>query len=147
MKIAFVFPGQGSQAVGMLDSFAGNTAVDEALAEASAAVGQDLHLDQSIARAALPGAGCPLALQTEDLTVDQAGRDFHIKSPPFRQGQPLTHAGDRLYKVDRQAVVQILSAPVCTRLLATPEEFRERIACIDEIGEAPDAPDRFEAKS
>jgi len=42
MKIAFVFPGQGSQSVGMLDSFAGNPAVDDTLREASAALGQDL---------------------------------------------------------------------------------------------------------
>ncbi|HET9023862.1 MAG TPA: ACP S-malonyltransferase [Burkholderiaceae bacterium] len=42
MKIAFVFPGQGSQSVGMLDSFAGDPVVDEVLREASAALGQDL---------------------------------------------------------------------------------------------------------
>ena len=42
MKIAFVFPGQGSQSVGMLDSFAGNPAVEDVLREASAALGQDL---------------------------------------------------------------------------------------------------------
>ena len=42
MKIAFVFPGQGSQSVGMLDSFAGEPAVAQVLDEASAALGQDL---------------------------------------------------------------------------------------------------------
>lgn len=42
MKIAFVFPGQGSQSVGMLDSFAGDAAVDDVLREASAALGQDV---------------------------------------------------------------------------------------------------------
>lgn len=42
MKIAFVFPGQGSQSVGMLSSFAGNDAVEQTLARASAALGQDL---------------------------------------------------------------------------------------------------------
>ena len=42
MKIAFVFPGQGSQSVGMLDSFGGDPVVDEVLREASAALGQDL---------------------------------------------------------------------------------------------------------
>lgn len=41
-KIAFVFPGQGSQAVGMLNAFAGNAAVADAVARASAALGQDL---------------------------------------------------------------------------------------------------------
>jgi [acyl-carrier-protein] S-malonyltransferase len=42
MKIAFVFPGQGSQSVGMLDSFADDAAVAEVLREASAALEQDL---------------------------------------------------------------------------------------------------------
>jgi [acyl-carrier-protein] S-malonyltransferase len=42
MKIAFVFPGQGSQSVGMLDAWAGNAAVADVLARASAALGQDL---------------------------------------------------------------------------------------------------------
>jgi [acyl-carrier-protein] S-malonyltransferase len=42
MKIGFVFPGQGSQAVGMLDSFEGNDAVAEVLGTASAALAQDM---------------------------------------------------------------------------------------------------------
>jgi [acyl-carrier-protein] S-malonyltransferase len=42
MKIAFVFPGQGSQSVGMLDAWAGNAAVTDTVARASAALGQDL---------------------------------------------------------------------------------------------------------
>jgi [acyl-carrier-protein] S-malonyltransferase len=39
---AFVFPGQGSQAVGMLDAWAGHPAVAETLKEASDALGEDL---------------------------------------------------------------------------------------------------------
>jgi [acyl-carrier-protein] S-malonyltransferase len=42
MKIAFVFPGQGSQAVGMLNGFAGNDAVQDVVPRASAALGDDL---------------------------------------------------------------------------------------------------------
>jgi [acyl-carrier-protein] S-malonyltransferase len=42
MKIAFVFPGQGSQSVGMLDSYADDPAVQEALNTASTALDQDL---------------------------------------------------------------------------------------------------------
>lgn len=42
MKIAFVFPGQGSQSVGMVDAWADNAAVQQTLAQASAALGQDL---------------------------------------------------------------------------------------------------------
>ena len=42
MKIAFVFPGQGSQTVGMLDAFDGNAAVTDVMQRASQALGQDL---------------------------------------------------------------------------------------------------------
>ena len=41
-KFVFVFPGQGSQAIAMLDGFAGNPGVAETIAEASAALGFDL---------------------------------------------------------------------------------------------------------
>jgi [acyl-carrier-protein] S-malonyltransferase len=41
-ELAFLFPGQGSQAVGMLDGFAGNAAVAEAIAEASQAISLDI---------------------------------------------------------------------------------------------------------
>ncbi|MGZ9059433.1 MAG: ACP S-malonyltransferase, partial [Burkholderiaceae bacterium] len=41
MKIAFVFPGQGSQSVGMLDSFRDNAAVQSVVTRASSALGQD----------------------------------------------------------------------------------------------------------
>lgn len=39
---AFVFPGQGSQTVGMLDAWGDHPAVREVLAEASAALGEDI---------------------------------------------------------------------------------------------------------
>lgn len=39
---AFVFPGQGSQSVGMLDAWAGHAAVAETLREASDALGEDV---------------------------------------------------------------------------------------------------------
>ncbi|MFP5460548.1 MAG: ACP S-malonyltransferase [Gammaproteobacteria bacterium] len=42
MSLAFVFPGQGSQAVGMLDAFAGDPAVQAVLREADAALGEPL---------------------------------------------------------------------------------------------------------
>ena len=42
MKLAFVFPGQGSQTVGMMDSFAENAVVQQALKTANEALGEDL---------------------------------------------------------------------------------------------------------
>ncbi|MGN5353110.1 ACP S-malonyltransferase [Ralstonia sp. L16] len=42
MTFAFVFPGQGSQSVGMLNAFAEHPAVAATLAEASDALGQDI---------------------------------------------------------------------------------------------------------
>ncbi len=42
MKLAFVFPGQGSQAIGMMDGYAAYPVIRETFAEASAALGDDL---------------------------------------------------------------------------------------------------------
>lgn len=42
MKFAFVFPGQGSQTVGMLDAWSGNQAVRAVIEQANAALGEDL---------------------------------------------------------------------------------------------------------
>jgi [acyl-carrier-protein] S-malonyltransferase len=42
MKLGLVFPGQGSQAVGMMSGYAGHPAVHETFVEASQVLGQDL---------------------------------------------------------------------------------------------------------
>ena len=41
-RFAFVFPGQGSQSVGMLDAWGEHPACAQTLDEASAALGEDL---------------------------------------------------------------------------------------------------------
>ncbi|MGE4242791.1 ACP S-malonyltransferase [Ramlibacter sp.] len=60
---AFVFPGQGSQAVGMLDAWGDHPAVAETLKEASAALGED------IARLVKEGPKEALALTTNTQPV------------------------------------------------------------------------------
>ena len=42
MKFAFVFPGQGSQTVGMMDAWSGHPAAMEVIQQASTALGEDL---------------------------------------------------------------------------------------------------------
>ncbi|MGA0585057.1 MAG: malonyl CoA-acyl carrier protein transacylase, partial [Castellaniella sp.] len=42
MKIAFVFPGQGSQTVGMMDAWADDAGVQATLRAGDAALGEDL---------------------------------------------------------------------------------------------------------
>ena len=42
MKLGLVFPGQGSQTVGMMEGYAGHSAVHETFVEASQVLGQDL---------------------------------------------------------------------------------------------------------
>lgn len=44
MKCAFVFPGQGSQSVGMMDAWSGHPAAVQVISEASAALGEDLSV-------------------------------------------------------------------------------------------------------
>ncbi|MEY3740300.1 MAG: malonyl CoA-acyl carrier protein transacylase, partial [Pseudomonadota bacterium] len=42
MKFAFVFPGQGSQTVGMMDAWSDHPAAMDVIKQASAALGEDL---------------------------------------------------------------------------------------------------------
>ena len=68
MRIAFVFPGQGSQSVGMLSGFADNAVVADYMARANAALGEDLVkliaegpaevLSLTVDRCRRPPSGC-----------------------------------------------------------------------------------------
>ncbi|HEY8357338.1 MAG TPA: ACP S-malonyltransferase, partial [Ramlibacter sp.] len=62
-SFAFVFPGQGSQAVGMLDAWGDHPAVTETLREASDALGED------VARLVREGPKEALALTTNTQPV------------------------------------------------------------------------------
>src|SRR5260221_7294992 len=65
MKLAMVFPGQGSQAVGMLKAYAGLPEIDAARAEAAAALGDDFLklLDEG------PGEQLNLTVNTQPAMV------------------------------------------------------------------------------
>mgnify|MGYP003617564139 CR=1 FL=1 len=62
-QFAFVFPGQGSQSVGMLDAWGDHPAVTETLKEASDALGED------VARVIQEGPKEALALTTNTQPV------------------------------------------------------------------------------
>lgn len=65
MKLACVFPGQGSQSVGMVDGFSGHPVVRQTFAEASAALGQDLWA----LAAAGPDAELALTVNTQPVML------------------------------------------------------------------------------
>lgn len=83
----------------------------------------------------MPGtAGRSLAAQTNDLPVDQARRNRHVKRAAIRQRQALVRTRDRLRKIDRQLVMQIPSTPVGARSFATSQKLGESVVRIHEIG-------------
>lgn len=70
MKLAFVFPGQGSQSVGMMQPFEGNRAVREAFNVASEVLGQDLW--QLVAQGPAEDLGATVNTQPVMLTAGYA---------------------------------------------------------------------------
>ncbi len=96
MSIAFVFPGQGSQSVGMLNDFVGNAAVDALLVRADAALqvpGSALSLSQLIAQG--PAEALSLTVNTQPamllagLACFEAWRDAGGPAPDFVAGHSL----------------------------------------------------------
>lgn len=70
MRLAFVFPGQGSQSVGMLNGFAGNATVEEYAARADKALG--FSLTQLIAEGPAEELGLTVNTQPALLTASVA---------------------------------------------------------------------------
>ena len=68
------------------------------------------------------------------MPVHQPRRDRDVESAAIGQCQALVRSRDRLGKVDRQAVVQVASAPVRACSLAAPQQFGKRVVGIHEIG-------------
>ena len=67
-KFAFVFPGQGSQAIGMLNGFADHPVVQETLAEAS----DVLHLDLAKLISGGPKEELDLTVNTQPVMLTAA---------------------------------------------------------------------------
>ena len=78
---AFVFPGQGSQSVGMLDAWGDHPAVRETLKEASDALGED------VARLIQEGPKEALALTTNTQPVMLVADEFQDSSARVREAE------------------------------------------------------------
>ncbi len=70
MRIAFIFPGQGSQSVGMLSGFAGNAAVAETIGRADRALG--FPISELIARGPAEALGLTVNTQPALLAASTA---------------------------------------------------------------------------
>ena len=91
MKLAMVFPGQGSQAVGMLKAYAGLPEVDAVRAEAEAALGADFLrlLDEGPAEQLNLTVNTQPAMVTAAITAYRAWRAMGGAAPAMVAGHSL----------------------------------------------------------
>jgi [acyl-carrier-protein] S-malonyltransferase len=91
MSVAFVFPGQGSQQVGMMSGFAGHRAVRDTFAEASDALGEDLWklVDEGPADALGLTRNTQPAMLTAGVAVWRAWEAAGGGAPAFMAGHSL----------------------------------------------------------
>ncbi len=108
--LAFVFPGQGSQSVGMLNGFAENSAVMESMAAASEALGQDL-----VALAADgPAEAINLTVNTQPLMLASAVSFFNAWIAAGGQ-RPAWAAGHSLGEYAALTAAGVFSLPEATK--------------------------------
>lgn len=91
MKLAFVFPGQGSQSVGMMESFAQLSGVRGTFSEASDAIGQDLW--KLVAEG--PAEELNLTVNTQPIMLT-AGIALHRAWEADKGTRPVIYAGHSL---------------------------------------------------
>lgn len=91
MKLAMVFPGQGSQAVGMLRAYAGLPGVDEVRREAGAALGADFLrlLDEGPQESLNLTVNTQPAMVTAGYAAFRAWRELGGPAPEFVAGHSL----------------------------------------------------------
>lgn len=91
MSVAFVFPGQGSQQIGMMSGFAGHRAVRDTFAEASDALGEDLWklVDEGPADALGLTRNTQPVMLTAGVAVWRAWQAAGGRAPAFMAGHSL----------------------------------------------------------
>jgi [acyl-carrier-protein] S-malonyltransferase len=91
MKLAFVFPGQGSQSVGMLEGYAGLPGVDEVRAEAQTALGAEFLrlLDEGPAEALALTINTQPAMVTAGIAAFRAWTALGGPAPSLVAGHSL----------------------------------------------------------
>lgn len=91
MKFAFVFPGQGSQSIGMMNGFATLPVVRQTFAEASEALGQDLWslVAQGPDSALNQTVNTQPVMLTAGVAVYRAWEDLHGPEPAVMAGHSL----------------------------------------------------------
>lgn len=91
MKFAFVFPGQGSQTVGMLDAWSDNEAAQSVVAQANVALGEDLGalIAQGPAEALNLTTNTQPAMLTASLAILAAWRAASGPEPVVMAGHSL----------------------------------------------------------
>jgi [acyl-carrier-protein] S-malonyltransferase len=91
MKFAFVFPGQGSQSIGMMNGFAALPVVRQTFAEASEALGQDLWslVAQGPDSALNQTVNTQPVMLTAGVAVYRAWEDLHGPEPAVMAGHSL----------------------------------------------------------
>ncbi len=112
MKYAFVFPGQGSQAIGMLDAFAGDAAVNEVLTQASAALGEDIG--KLIAQG--PAEALNLTVNTQPVML-AAGVAVYRAWRAAGGGVPVVMAGHSLGEYSALVAAEALPLDCALRLV------------------------------
>lgn len=112
MKLAFVFPGQGSQSVGMFNGFAANAVVRTTVDEASQAIGTDLW------RLAESGPAEELGLTTNTQPVMLAGGAAFFRAWRERGGaMPEVVAGHSLGEYTALVAAGALTVPQAAALV------------------------------
>lgn len=112
MKIAFVFPGQGSQSVGMFDAWQGHAAAEDVIRQASDA------LDQDLAQLMAQGPDQDLGLTTNTQPVMLAAAFAMYRAWRDAGGaEPAVMAGHSLGEYTALTAAESISLPEAVRLV------------------------------